>query len=76
MTIIDEDSYTVQWNPDMDFTTPQTFSISVIEHNVLDDDITSLSRTFSLTVVKAYDTFLGGGDTKVVDLETADTVCL
>ena len=48
----------------------------MIEHNVLDDDVTTLARTFSLTVVKAYDTFLGGGDTKVVDLEAADTVCL
>ena len=76
MTVIDQDNLIVSWNPDMTLIKKQTYDLQLIEHSSFDVDTATLKRTFTLSVVSKYDTFLDGGETKIIDLSSTDTYCL
>lgn len=76
MTTIDKENLIVSWNPDMNLFSKNDFDIRLNEFDVFGQKSASLSRKFSLTVVNSYETFIEGGETKMIDIETSSTTCL
>ena len=76
MTIIDKENLIVSWNPEMNLFSKNDFDLKVRERDIFGQSMASLSRKFSLTVVSSYETFLDGGESKMIDIESSDTACL